>query len=431
MQSRLTVVALLGAVVLAACTSNVPPTSPATPGPTASAARSPSGAPTILATPTAALPSATPTPSPTDIGPPTLAIPDAAVHVWKDGGAAVSFGSRFFGWESTRRNTTTSITTGDLATGKSLALATLAKGHGVTEMAATTDRLIWVETWRDHPSPPSHSVPGCVDAGKPLRWRISAIGLASHAQTTLASGTNRRTAVDGECADVNPPVVAADGDRMAYTIEAPTPGKPAANRIVVRSLVDGTVIRRVQSQGLVRDLQLDGRAIAYRDLPAQHPPEAFVDPFDGTLMATTDDSMPPAEIDEHVGVSGLGGGRLAWVNTGAADGSMSTTVLGSDVVFRSLGFVAPDFVADGVEQIAVRGDLVAWIVSGLDGDIGTSRLAFWRSPDPSTRYVAGFLQPDYVGLSGGWFVWDATLSDPGVKWPAGLYGLPLAALSAH
>lgn len=428
MQSRLTVVALLGAMALAACTSNVPPASPATPSPTATEARSPSSMPTVGATPTAALPSATP--RPTDVGPLTLQIPEAAVHKLSRGAPSATFGSRVFRSSSPSRKTGASIFMGDFATGTSLMLVTLAKGHDIDGMAATADRVIWVETWRDHPSPPSNLTPGCTDAGKPLRWKISAMVLASRARTVLAAGTNTRTAVTGECADVNPPVVAADGERVAYTLEAPTPGKPAANRIVVRSLVDGTVIRRIQSQGLVHDLQLDGRAIAYRDLPAQHPHDAIVDPFDGALMATTDDSAPPAQIDEHVGVSGLGGGQLAWAGSGATDGSISTTTLGSDIVSRSVGFVEPDFVTEQAGQVAVGDGVIAWIFYGDTGDTTTSRLAISLSEQLAVRFIPGFFAPDFVAIRGGWLVWDSYLGTP-TNWPAGLYGIPITDLPAQ
>lgn len=420
----------LVAVLAMGCASTVPPSSslptaspaPASaPLPTASPSRSPVVVPSA---PSSA--AASPQPFPL-----TLLVPDPAVHVLPSEQPWATYGSLSIGETPFGRSARVSLTMSDLATRTTVTLATLAKGHALAQVATTADRVVWVEIWRDHPSPSSNQVPGCVDAGKPLRWKVAALVIATRKASTLASGTNVRTAVGGECADVNPPVIGADADRVAYTLEAASPAHPVANRIVVRSLLDGTKVRSVTSTGLVRDLLLDGQAIAYRDNTNVDRGSGTVYPFDGRLMAIADDAAAPTVLDEHVRAAGLGGGRLAWIRGDATDGSMWTAMLGSDQRLHVTGFVAPDFTANGADQIDVSGAVIAWTVTGLAGDINTSRLAAWLNGDPSARYVAGFLDPDYVGVSGGWLVWDATLSDPGVKWPAGLYGMPITDLPAQ
>lgn len=411
----------LAVVIVAGCGSTP---SPAAQVPVASSSGSPadrsSAAPPSSAPPSAASPSSTP---------PTLAVPEGPLHVLPAGAPWATYGSRALettaGVKSTVAGT---LTMSDLATGRTVTLATLPEHHEVAQAVTTADRVSWVETWRDHPSPPTNAVPGCVDAGKPLRWEISALVIATGRRSVVASGTNVRTAIGGECADVNPPVIAAEGGRVAYTLEAASPDRPVANRIVVRSLDDGHEIRSITTAGLVQNLLLDGQTIVYRDLTTFDPLSSIVDRADAHLMVVVDDAAAPTQLDEHVDAVGLGGGRIAWSRRDSADGSVWTVMLGSRAREHLTGLAGSDFAAETVSQIAVSADLIAWTVWGRIGDLNTSRLAAWRRGEPSPRFVAGFDQPDYVGISAGWLVWNASINDLEGK-PAGLYGIPLAALS--
>jgi hypothetical protein len=89
-----------------------------------------------------------------------------------------------------------------------------------------------------------------------------------------------------------------------------------------------------------------------------------------------------------------------------------------------------DFRPGGASQIAVGGAMIAWVVVGTaDTDLATTRLALWTEGGAGPGLVDGFAQPDFVALSGGWLVWDATINDV-VGHPAGMYGVPVAAVGA-
>jgi hypothetical protein len=427
--------ALCMAVLVAGCGGTPSPTAET---PVASFSGSPAG-PSNAVSPSPS-PLSAPSPSPT---PPDLALPDSPLRVLPAGTPWSTFGSRAL--ETASGDTSTAgwtLTLSDLATGRTVTLATLPAHHEVAGAVLTADRVVWVETWRDLTTPSTGdaspivttaisryaTVPGCVDAGKPLRWTITSLVVATGRRVVVASGTNVRTAIDGECADVNAPVIAAEGERVAYTVEAASRDHPVANRIVVRSLDDGHEVRTITSAGLVRDLGLAGQTIVYRDNTVLDPGGATVDPWDGRLMVVSDDGAAPTLLDDHVRAVGIGGGRVGWSRTDAADGSVWTVSLGSGTTAHLTGLATSGFVPDLVSQIAVSTDLVAWVVWGRIGDLGTSRLAVWRRGNESPQFVAGFAQPDYVGISAGWLVWDATLGDPNGK-PAGLYAFPLASLS--
>ena len=115
----------------------------------------------VGAAPSSAGPSASPG------GTTTLILPDAAIRTvttTKPLWWATAYGSRAFEvvFGSSERMGGT-LTMRDLATGDSTPLATLAMTHSLAAMAAGEDRLIWVETWRDNPSPPTAETPGCVE----------------------------------------------------------------------------------------------------------------------------------------------------------------------------------------------------------------------------------------------------------------------------
>ncbi len=402
----------------------------------ASPSASPQSTPAPSGTPVAASPSAVPSDVPTaepstdasaEPGSSLITIPVQALKSLAEG-PTVFFGSRVFTITPVQAGDSSTITMADFGNAGVTALATTDTGHALAGLVATADSLVWVETWRDHPSPPSGAVPGCEDTGKPLRWRIVRLVIASKVQSVVASGTTLRTAFEGECADVNPPVIAADGDRVAYTEEAASKAHPFANRVVVRSISEGTQIRAFTTNGIVQDLHLLGAVIAYRDDLAVPPVVAFADPFDGQLMVTSTDAAPPVAVAEHISAAALGDGRIAWISAAATDGSAWTESLTSGVKTQLQVSDASDFHPDGASRIAVSKTTVTWIVQGSGSDsVGTSRLGLWTPGGIGPGLVDGIAQPEFVALSAGWLVWDSSTDAPGGE-PSGLFGLPESAL---
>jgi hypothetical protein len=164
----------------------------------------------------------------------------------------------------------------DVATGSTADVLTLAPGHMIASaggspfgtsafggFAATADHLYWVEIWYDG-LPNLDEVGGNAFGDLPQHWQVVGFDLAGGSRSINASGTNHRVAVGMAGATINPPVLAVDGDRLAYTLEAATTDAPNGNKIVLQSLADGQIIGTVTSKGFVPWIGLAGTVMAYR-----------------------------------------------------------------------------------------------------------------------------------------------------------------------
>lgn len=374
--------------------------------------------------------------SPPPSGTGTLTLAEAAIRTVPSGVAAsyTAYGSRAF--EIVVDPKTNTLTMLDLASGDSTELVTLAKNHAAAQIAATDDRLIWVETWRDNPSPPTQDVPGCVDAGKPLRWGITSLTISMGVRSTIDGGTNVRTAYSGQCADVSAPVVATDGDRVAYTREATTTSHPFGDQIVVRSVANGSEIHSITTDGMVEDLNVVGSTIAYRENTDDS--TGILIYGTGRLMVARADQAAPVKLDDGIGALAFGGTRLAWVRADATPGSVWTTTLGSSSISQILAPVDQGLQVISVWKLAVTNDLVAWSVNAtIDGyDAGgccATLLSVWATGEPTARFIEGFGGPDAVAISSGWLLWHTnrdslTWHDDGSK-ADGFYAVRLQAVA--
>jgi hypothetical protein len=128
----------------------------------------------------------------------------------------------------------------DLADGTTGDVVTLDPGHmfasggssGTSSFGgfvATSARLFWVEIWYDR-APNNEDTGGDPFGGLPQHWEVVSLDLADGSRTVVASGTNNRVAVGMEGAAINPPVLAVDGGRVAYTLEAAAPDAPTETR---------------------------------------------------------------------------------------------------------------------------------------------------------------------------------------------------------
>jgi hypothetical protein len=120
-----------------------------------------------------------------------------------------------------------------------------------------------------------------------------------------------------DCAHLDWPQVAISGDLIAYTIQAPTGAAPSASQIIVRSLVDGTIVRQISVPEAVLQLQLSDHTLTWMQFSgdinfdtsfplmistADNPDPKTVMTFEA--LPTTDAFTPPTVL--------LVGSLLAW-----------------------------------------------------------------------------------------------------------------------
>ena len=305
----------------------------------------------------------------------------------------------------------------DLADGTTADVLTLDPGHMIASggssgtssfggFVATPARLFWVEIWYDR-APNNEDTGGDPFGGLPQHWQVVSLDLADRTRSVVASGTNHRVAVGMEGAAVNPPVLAIDGDRVAYTLEAPAPDAPDSNKIVVRSLGDGSVIRTVTTKRFVSWIGLAGNAIAYREALGTDLDGATV--LDARLMIATTDDGPFEPVDDHVGSAAITTERLVWGRTNAHDGSAWTRGLsgGSPVQIAGptdVGFRSTD--EPGILQVSASEGFASWLAVGTVNGSDQSFVPFiWVSGDPAARLLVPSSSIDTIAVSSGWLTW--------------------------
>ena len=325
-----------------------------------------------------------------------------------------------------------SLTLHDLETGSTTTLTGLAPTHLLDQMALSGERLAWVESWRDKPSPPSQNVPDCPDLGKPLRWQILLMTISTGATTVVASGTNKRLDYLGACQDVGTPSIAIDGDSLAYTLESTTAGQPLSDRIVLRDLGTGSEVKSLTTDGAVEDLHVSGKVVVYRENPDTGA-DGLLTYGKGRLMEVGQLQTTADVITDQVGAIALGGGRLAWVSGDGAPGTVWTAAADGTGVTEVASPAHDGLTIHRVEHIAVTDGLVAWsIVADTPGGCCASLLAVWAPGEPTARFIEGYGTPDAIGIGSGWLVWHTnryslTWHDDGTT-PDGFHAVSMEAL---
>jgi hypothetical protein len=305
----------------------------------------------------------------------------------------------------------------DLADGTTGDVVTLDPGHmfasagssGTSSFGgfvATPTRLVWVEIWYDR-APNNEDTGGDPFGGLPQHWQIVSFDLADSTRSVVASGTNHRVAVGMEGAAINPPVLAVDGDRVAYTLEAAAPDAPDGNEIVLRSLVDGSVVRTVTTKGFVPWVGLAGNAIAYREALGTDLNGETVQ--DAGLMIAATNAGPFEPVDDHVGSAAISGDRLVWGRTDATDGSAWTRQVSGGLPSQiagptDVGFRTTD--QPGIFQMSASEGLAAWVAVGTVNGSDQSFIPFiWVSGDPAARLLVPSSPIDTIAVSSGWLTW--------------------------
>ena len=323
----------------------------------------------------------------------------------------------------------------DVATGSTTDVLTLAPGHMIASassfgtsafggFAATADRLYWVEIWYD-------GMPNLDDTGGnpfgnlPQHWQVVAVDLVGGSRSVLAAGTNHRVAVGMAGATINPPVLAVDGDRLAYTLEAATTDAPNGNKIVLQSIADGTVIGTVTSKGFVPWIGLAGSVVAYREALATDLDGSTVRDARLMLKTFTADAGAIGVVDDHVADAAISGDRLVWGRIDATNGSAWTTLLSDGVARRIAGPTGVGFTPGGeagIFQVSADSGFAAWAAVGTVNGSDQSFVPFlWAVGDPHARLMipSSILT---IAVSDGWLTWNNGADPPRLR------GVPLGAI---
>lgn len=138
----------------------------------------------------------------------------------------------------------------DFATGAVRRVAGPVGGFGVSDPTLSENWIVWIS--------PRHE--SKADRG-PLRWVISALPVTDvdANPVEVASGTSVEPPFPNE------PLLAIDGDLLAYTVESPQPGHPQATAIVVHNLATGTDVTRIQTEESLWSLDLSGANVIYSE----------------------------------------------------------------------------------------------------------------------------------------------------------------------
>ena len=323
----------------------------------------------------------------------------------------------------------------DAATGSTADVLTLAPGHMIASansfgtsafggFAATADRLYWVEIWYDG-APNLDDVGGNAFGNLPQHWQVVAVDLAGGSRSILASGINHRVAVGMAGATINPPVLAVDGDRLAYTLEAATTDDANGNKIVLQSIADGKIVGTETSKGFVPWIGLTGPVMAYREVLGNNLDGSTVRDARLMLKTFTADAGTIGVVDDHVAGAAISGDRLVWGRIDTTDGSAWTTTLSDGVPVHVAGPTNTGFgsgIEAGIFEVSASGGFAAWTAVGTVNGSDQSFVPFlWAAGDPHARLMV----PSSVltiAVSDGWLTWNDG-SDP-----SRLRGIPLSAI---
>jgi hypothetical protein len=316
----------------------------------------------------------------------------------------------------------------DVATGSTAHIVTLAPGHMITSegsggtssfdgFVATKGSLYWVEIWYD--GPPHFADMGNPFGDLPQHWQVVAFDLVRGMRSIIASGTNHRVAVGQAGSTINPPVIAVDGDRVAYTLEAPAPGAPNGNKIVLQSLTDGSIIGTVTTKGFVPWIGLAGTIMAYREALGTN--LQFGGVRDARLMfrTFTADAGAISVVDDHVADAAISDDRLVWGRIDETDGSAWTTSLSDGVPLHVAGPTGVGFSSGsepGIFQVSASAGFAAWAAVGTVNGSDQSFVPFvWQVGDPSARLLALPSSTDFVAISDGWLSWHESDGPPSLR----------------
>ena len=267
-------------------------------------------------------------------------------------------------------------------------------------------------------------------------WRLQALNLASGAKRLVASGSNSLVA-GGTAA---PAVGRVDGDLVAYAIEAPRSEDPHGWAIVIQSLTSGEVVRTVPTDLEPFLFDLAGGDLVYSEGARNGNPGFF---YNTKLRISTVAHREPVVVDTDAYTVAAGGDRLAWVRdrgAGAAQDPRPVSPVVMTATFSDPTPIQASVLTQGppppegtgrpilgAQFPSAAGNIVAWQDIQTDGTWAgeIDRVAVWDSTTGVASQIEPSPDPLFVGVQGGWLVWNSDPLQADGSVAHLLFGLPL------
>ena len=307
--------------------------------------------------------------------------------------------------------------------------ATTDLGTAADAAAISGGRLVWTTFTVENGPPVKGVIPGC--GSSVAHWRMYRLSTSDMKASLLARGDSERPGF-GECADAMPPLLAFDGNSVAYTT-----GHGTGDRITIVDVSSGRQIRSITTTDIVDSLAMANGSTAY--LEEVHTPDGL---FQANRLTVVGPTGTTAATVDQVGWFALSGGGVAWIPADSRDSLVSMdTVPRSSVVGLPRGFPVVDVDSATLlgqtypwdRLIVASGDGVAWSWPSESGSI-----AYWRRQTAGTCLIAtpgisGVNLVVPVALGGRWLVWSDGLGRRPGEWARdadpNTYVVPLAALA--
>jgi hypothetical protein len=368
--------------------------------PSAPQGSAPAVVPSASALPSMAVSSPTPAPAPT--GP--ITIDPAKVTGLMEGTFALYDNMGYVRSMADTVSWPTLLAVDFSVSGKGGTLVALKNGHDIASQALTSAGVVWVETWYAQPAIDcGNRTPCAPHEYQPVSWALNLTTLAGKTMQ-LDHGVVSRTSVGGQTASPLPPVMAAQGDRVAYAVpRLNVKDAPEASRIIVRSLPDNAEVRTIDTTGYVAQLGVFGQALIFREAADSAGP-GTVDAGTGDLNVVREDGAYPVTVASQVSDATIGDGggtgdpRVAWTRADPTDADLYWSALGSNMV---AGVIPSGPVTSGYNPVVI-GDGFAWLtqVQAPDGS-SSSQVNLWQPGWETARTVPGLGSPDGIISSAG------------------------------
>lgn len=202
----------------------------------------------------------------------------------------------------------------NLSTGATRDLGTAASAATVSD-----GRVVWTTYTVENGAPQRNAIPGC-PVSSIAHWRLYRFSPSDAKPSLVAKGDSVRPGL-GECADSMAPLIALDGDSVAYT-----DGLGSGDTITVLDVRSGRRTRTIATSGVVDELAISNGSIAYLEEVQDRTPDFA--PFDNQLMLAGA-SGAPTVVAEHANWFSMAGARVAWMSSGTTTGVVSIEVLPS------------------------------------------------------------------------------------------------------
>lgn len=253
-------------------------------------------------------------------------------------------------------------------------LAGFQNEHAIVSPQVTDAGIVWLETWYTQPEIDCTGLTGCgPHAAQPISWSLHLTTFAGQT-TQLDHGVDTGWQYDGVGSSATAPAIAAAGNRVAYAVpRRNVPGHADASTIIVRSLPEGRIVRRLDRDGYVPQVGVWGQALMFREAMGGPQPES-ADPTAATLYVSPGEGDDPLGVDQNVAAATIGDGgvpgddRIAWVSN--QQGATWVAIANVDGTVPTMVFPAssvdPSLMPLSAASPALIGDGVAWLNTSTD-----------------------------------------------------------------